>query len=102
MLKLSSKSYVTVNGAAMAPQAARARGAICPLKSTRMVAKMTSNHFLPTNAQCRSPWPYHQSFLEEQHTNDKSSVANAPRESEIARKKGCTISTTSDHGALEY
>ena len=35
MLKLSSKSYVTVNGAAMAPQAARARGAICPLKSTR-------------------------------------------------------------------
>ena len=46
MLKLSSKSYVTVNGAAMAPQAARARGAICPLKSTRMVAKMTSNHCL--------------------------------------------------------
>ena len=53
MLKLSSKSYVTVNGAAMAPQAARARGATCPLKSTRMVAKMTSNHYLSTRDSIR-------------------------------------------------
>ena len=52
MLKLSSKSYVTVNGAAMAPQAARARGAICPLKSTRTIylAGLSSSLLQPSSA----------------------------------------------------
>ena len=65
MLKLSSKSYVTVNGAAMAPQAARARGAICPLKSTRTIdgiSRMVTkgNTELSANPQVNSrKMPHH-------------------------------------------